>query len=52
LQTELTEQTGWHAHATRIVYREFLKRWIRPRWASANIRDVRTIAVESWLAIS
>ena len=49
LQTELTEQAGWHAHATRIVYREFLKRWIRPRWGSANIRDIRTIAVESWL---
>jgi integrase len=49
LQTELTEQAGWHAHTTRIVYREFLKRWIRPRWGSANIRDIRTVAVESWL---
>ena len=49
LETELSEQTSWHSHATRIVYREFLKRWIRPRWGSANIRDVRTIAVESWL---
>ena len=32
-----------------MVYRVFIKRWIRPRWGSINIRDVRTIAVESWL---
>jgi len=38
-----------HSHSTRIVYRVFFKRWIRPRWGSINIRDVRTIAVESWL---
>jgi len=49
LVTELSEQTNWHAHSTRIVYRVFFKRWIRPRWGPSNIRDVRTIAVESWL---
>lgn len=49
LVTELSEQTNWHAHSTRMVYRVFIKRWIRPRWGSINIRDVRTIAVESWL---
>src|SRR5215213_3552439 len=49
LVTELSEQTSWHSHSTRIVYRVFLNRWIRPRWGSINIRDVRTIAVESWL---
>jgi hypothetical protein len=49
LVTELSEQTNWHSHSTRIVYRVFLNRWIRPRWGSTNIRDVRTIAVESWL---
>jgi integrase len=49
LVTELSEQTNWHAHSTRIVYRVFLNQWVRPRWGSINIRDVRTIAVESWL---
>ena len=49
LVTELSEQTNWHSHSTRIVYCVFLNRWIRPRWGSTNIRDVRTIAVESWL---
>ena len=49
VQTELTEETGWHSHATRIVYREFLRRWIRPHWGKASVRSVRTIAVERWL---
>ena len=35
--------------ATRIVYQQFLKRWIRPQWADVDIRDVRTVAVEHWL---
>jgi integrase len=49
MQTELAEEADWHSHATRIVYREFLKRWIRPRWADLDIRDVRTVVVERWL---
>jgi integrase-like protein len=49
LETELSKQTDWHSHATRIVYRAYLNRWVRPRWGSTNIRDVRTIEVESWL---
>jgi len=32
VQTELSEQAGWHSHATRIVYRQYLARWIRPHW--------------------
>ncbi len=47
LNTELA--AGWHSHATRLIYREFLIRWIRPYWGSFNIRDVQTVAVESWL---
>jgi integrase len=49
LATELGEETDWRSHATRIVYREFLTRWIRPHWGSTNIRDVRTVVVERWL---
>jgi integrase len=49
IQTELAEETDWRSHATRIVYREFLKRWIRPRWADVDLRDVRTVVVERWL---
>ena len=49
LLTELSIGSSRHSHATRIIYREFLLRWIKPYWGSFNIRDVRTIAVESWL---
>jgi integrase len=40
---------GGKSHATKIVYREFLARWVRPRWGCLNIRDVRTTDVEKWL---
>jgi integrase len=37
------------AYSTKKAYRIFLDRWIKPRWGSLSIRDVRTIAVEEWL---
>jgi integrase len=49
IATELSDEADWHSHTTRIVYSEFLKRWIRPHWADVGIRDVRTVAVERWL---
>ena len=45
----LSEVIGWHSHATRLVYRQFLARWIRPHWGNVSIRSVRTVAVERWL---
>ena len=30
IETELSDEADWHSHATRIVYGEFLKRWVRP----------------------
>ena len=50
VQTELSEEIGWHSHATRIVYRQYLTRWIRPHWGNVSIRSVRTIVVERWLS--
>jgi integrase len=49
VETELSETAVWHSHATRIVYQNFLKRWIRAQWHDVNIRDVRTVGVERWL---
>ena len=49
IQTELAKENSLHSQATRIVYREFLKRWIRPHWADTDIREVRTVIVEHWL---
>ena len=50
LTTELGEQPLNGALMPPVlVYREFLVRWIKPHWGSFKIRDVRTVAVESWL---
>jgi len=46
---ELSPNQIGHSYATRIIYREFLIRWIKPRWGSFNLTDIRTIAVETWL---
>jgi integrase len=50
-ETELAGDPGkgGKSHATRIVYKDFLARWVRPAWGGLNIRAVRTIAVEQWL---
>jgi hypothetical protein len=40
IQTELSDEADWHSHATRIVYSEFLKRWIRPHWETIAITPV------------
>src|SRR5260370_4369559 len=47
LRSELADQVK--SPATRIVYREFLTRWVKPLWGRINIRAVRTVAVEQWL---
>lgn len=51
IRTELVgDRAEQHkAHATRVVYKDFLSRWVKPEWGSLNIRAVRTIAVEHWL---
>jgi len=49
VRTELTGNAEWYSPATRIVYQQILKRWIRPQRAEVEIGDVRTVAVEDWL---
>jgi hypothetical protein len=49
IETELSDETEWHAQSTRLIHTDFLKRWVRPHWGMVNIRDVRTVAVEAWL---
>jgi hypothetical protein len=50
-KTELAIDLGdeGKSPATRIIYKAFLGRWVRPAWGSLNIRGVRTTAVEHWL---
>ena len=51
IQTELASDRADHAKslATRVVYKDFLSRWVKPAWGNLNIRAVRTVAVEHWL---
>jgi integrase len=49
VEKELGERSEWYSAATKIIYRDFLRVWIRPHWAPLDIREVRTIAVEAWL---
>jgi integrase len=48
-QTELCDRSEWYSEATKVIYVDFLKTWIKLYWAMTNIRDVRTIVVENWL---
>jgi integrase len=49
IQKELGERSDWYSAATKIIYRDYLRVWIRPHWAPLDIREVRTVAVEEWL---
>jgi len=51
IRTELVSDRGdqGKSHATRVVYKDFLSRWVQPAWGNLNIRAVRTVAVEHWL---
>ena len=48
-QRELARENTWRSHATKIVYKAYLSRWIRPHWQKYELAEVRTIQVESWL---
>ena len=49
IQTELSPNADWHAHATRIVYKYYLNKWIRSHWGKMGLGAVRTMAVQHWL---
>src|SRR5271166_4925070 len=38
-----------HSHATRIVYKYYVNKWIRSHWGKMGLCAVRTIAVQHWL---
>ena len=49
VQTELSPSADWHSHATRIVYKYYLNKWIRSHWGKMGLGAVRTMAVQHWL---
>lgn len=49
IQTELSPDASWHSLATRIVYRYYLEKWVRPHWGSNPLHSIRTVDAEHWL---
>jgi integrase len=48
-QRELARSNTWRSYATKKCYAVYLRRWIVPQWGEYELRDVKTIDVESWL---
>jgi integrase len=46
---ELSADNTGKAFSTKQAYKFYLKNWIVPRWGPYSLRDVKTVAVESWL---
>jgi integrase len=46
---ELAKNNTWRSYSTKKCYAVYLKRWIVPRWGRYDLRDIKTIEVESWL---
>jgi integrase len=51
----ISNDASWHketpgaANSTKKCYAGYLKRWIVPKWGKYELRDIKTIEVESWL---
>jgi integrase len=48
-QRELARSNTWRSYSTKMCYAVYLRRWILPNWGKLELRNVRTIEVESWL---
>jgi integrase len=48
-QRELAKSNTWRSYSTKKAYVVYLRRWIIPHWGRYQLREVRTIEVESWL---
>ena len=46
---ELVADSNKRAYSTKAAYKCYLDNWIRPRWGSYRLTDVRTVAVEEWV---
>jgi integrase len=46
---ELAQSDTWRSYSTKKCYAGYLKRWVVPKWGKYELRDIKTIEVESWL---
>lgn len=48
-QRELARSNTWRSYSTKRGYAVYLRRWVVPQWGRYELRNIRTIEVESWL---
>jgi len=48
-QRELARSNTWRSYSTKRGYAVYLRRWVVPHWGRYELRNIRTIEVESWL---
>jgi integrase len=48
-QRELARSNTWRSYSTKRGYAVYINRWIVPQWGRYELRNIRTIEVESWL---
>jgi integrase len=46
---ELAVDNNWKSYATKMGYKNYLKRWIAPKWGTYPLTKIKPIEVESWL---
>jgi len=49
-ERELSQSNHKKSYSTKAIYKSYLANWILPRWRSYRLSDVKTVAVEEWLA--
>jgi integrase len=48
-QSEMRSSANLWSIATQRTYRGYIRRWIRPRWGSRSLDEIKAVEVEAWL---
>jgi len=48
-QSEMRSGASLWSIATQKTYRGYIRRWIRPRWGSRTLDEIKAVEVEAWL---
>ena len=48
-QGEMRSGASLWSIATQKTYRSYIRRWIRPRWGSRTLDEIKAVEVEAWL---
>jgi integrase len=48
-QKELRSRDSFRSFATAKTYRGYIRKWIKPRWGSRYLDEIKAVDVEAWL---